>query len=78
MELCLVSGIQDAIAIKTPFCLSCAEKKLNVEIIKRWPLSPEEFTKINRQKAETWNFEKGRLETVSVYLRGVTIKCECK
>lgn len=42
MELCLVSTIADFVAIQLPYCRACAERKLNCEIIKSWPLDKSE------------------------------------
>ncbi len=61
MDLCIVSSNRDFIAIKTPFCLACAEKKLDLTILKRMPVSFEQFGEM-----------KNKLD-----LYGVSIKCEC-
>ena len=43
MDLILVSSNVDAIAVKTPYCKTCVQNKLNLTIIKTWSIEPAEY-----------------------------------
>jgi hypothetical protein len=75
MDLCLVSSVTDFIAIQKPYCQICAERKLNCTIIRAWPIDKAEFKRLNTTFVDQWNGLK--TETVSMSLRGCTIRCEC-
>lgn len=61
MELCIVSSNVDFIAIKSPFCSTCAENKLNMKIYKRIIISGPEYGVLAGKHQ----------------IRGYSIKCEC-
>lgn len=61
MDLCILSDISDFVAIKAPFCIVCAENKLNTKILHSLKLSPKDFLQMKKE----YN------------LRGVSIKCQC-
>lgn len=72
MEMCLVSSTEDVVALKTPYCKTCAEKKLSLTILGTWPITSSEYNSIRSQIVTNW-----KLEKVQVTLRGVLIRCEC-
>jgi hypothetical protein len=46
--MCLVSSKEDIICIVKGFCMECAQKKLNLEILQTWNIEQKESTELKK------------------------------